>query len=94
MAEDDAVGAELWLARPGAEPVRFAFADALRADAAEVVAELQRRGYAVALLSGDRRADRAAHVAAELGIADWQGGCAPADKMARLEAWPRRGARC
>ena len=52
--EDDAAGAELWLARPGAAPVRFAFADALRPDAAVVVGELQRRGYAVALLSGDR----------------------------------------
>ena len=45
VPEDGSVGAELWLARPGVEPVRFAFADTLRADAAEVVAELQRRGY-------------------------------------------------
>ena len=60
------------------------------ADAAEVVAELQRRGYAVALLSGDRE-PTVRQVAAELGIDDWQAGCTPADKTARLEGWASRG---
>jgi Cu2+-exporting ATPase len=90
VAEDDAVGAELWLARPDAAPVRFAFADRPRADAAAVVAELRRRGYGVALLSGDRP-QTAGRLAAELGIADWQGGCRPADKTARLEALAAAG---
>ena len=46
----------------------------------------------VALLSGDRVATVRA-VAAEVGIADWHGGCAPADKVARLEAWAAEGRR-
>ena len=37
VPEDEAAGAELWLARPGAAPVRFGFGDAPAADAAEVV---------------------------------------------------------
>ena len=85
VPEDDSVEAELWLARPGAEPVRLAFADTLRPDAVEVVAELKRRGYRGGTALG-RPAAAAGHVAAELGIADWQGGCRPADKAARLEA--------
>ena len=49
-----------------------------------MVAELQRRGYGVALLSGDR-APTVRRIAAELGIADWQGGCTPGrqDRPAR-----------
>ena len=90
IAEDETVGAELWLARPHRPPVRFAFADALRADAVAVVAELQHRGYDVALLSGDRP-QTVARVAAELAITDWQAGCRPADKTARLEALAAAG---
>jgi Cu2+-exporting ATPase len=90
VAEDDSVGAEFWLARPGEAPVRFAFADRLREDAGEVVAELQRRGYAVALLSGDRE-PTVRRVADELGIADWHAGCTPAGKTERLEAWAAEG---
>lgn len=39
---DGAPGPEMWLARPGREPVRFLFADAPRPDAASVVSELKR----------------------------------------------------
>ena len=92
VGEDEAAGAELWLDRPGAAPVRFGFGDALRADAAEVVGSLRRQGYSVALLSGDRVPTVRA-VAAELGIAEWHGGCAPDDKVARLEAWAAEGRR-
>ena len=42
-----------WRGR-GSAPLRLAFADRLREDAAAVVGELRRRGFAVALLSGDR----------------------------------------
>ena len=90
IAEDEAVGAELWLARPDRPPVRFAFADALRPDAVAVVAELRRRGFEVALLSGDRP-QTVARIAGELAITDWQGGCRPADKTARLEALAAAG---
>ena len=90
--DDAAAGPELWLARPGLSAVRFAFGDALRVDARDVVQELRRRGYRVALLSGDRVATVRA-VAAEIGIEEWQGGCAPGDKVARLEAWAAEGRR-
>ena len=76
-------GPELFLARPGRAPVRYAFSDRPRPDAAEVVATLKRQGYRIELLSGDR-AGTVAAVAAELGIADWRAACSPADKRDRL----------
>jgi len=85
-------GPELWLSRPGRAPLRFAFKDAPRADAAAVVAWLQRRGLRVELLSGDR-APAVAETAAALGIAAWQAGCRPGDKIARLQALARDGRR-
>lgn len=90
IAEDDRAGAELWLARPGEAPVRFGFADRLREDAAAVVQELRGRGYALALLSGDRE-PTVRQVAKALAIDDWHAGCTPADKTARLEAWAAEG---
>jgi Cu2+-exporting ATPase len=81
---DDQVGPELWLARPGVAPLRFAFQDDLRPDAVEVIAALRRRGLAIELLSGDR-APTVAAVAQALGIADWQAGCTPQGKTARLQ---------
>lgn len=74
---------EMWLARPGAAPLRFAFADRPRADAAGVVALLRERGYAVEILSGDRPAAVAA-VAGAVGIAAWRAAHTPGDKAARL----------
>jgi Cu2+-exporting ATPase len=74
---------ELFLSRPGRPFVRFAFRDALRCDAAEVVAALRRSGLAVELLSGDRPAAAAA-AAAAAGIDAWRAGCTPADKCGRL----------
>jgi Cu2+-exporting ATPase len=81
---DDQAGPELWLARPGVAPLRFAFQDDLRPDAVEVIAALRRRGLAIELLSGDR-APTVAAVAQALGIADWQAGCTPQGKTARLQ---------
>jgi Cu2+-exporting ATPase len=83
---------ELWLVTPDRAPVRFAFDDPLRADAAEVVAALQARGLALELLSGDR-APTVAAVAARLGIARWRAGCTPAAKSARLAELAREGRR-
>jgi Cu2+-exporting ATPase len=83
---------ELWLARPGRTPVRFAFADVPRADAAAVVRALKERGLEVELLSGDR-APVVACVAQALGIDDWRAGFSPADKSARLEELAAAGRR-
>lgn len=91
MAPDTKDGAaELWFTDGDAPPVRFAFADALRADAAQTVAALRRRGIAVELISGDRPAAVAA-AAREAGIEDWTGGAAPADKTARLAVLRAQG---
>lgn len=89
---DGAAAPELWYAQPGTPPVRFAFADRPRADAAATVAGLRRRGLAVRLLSGDRPAAAAA-VAAAVGIDHWSGGCDPAGKVAELEALAGEGHR-
>jgi Cu2+-exporting ATPase len=79
---DDA--AELWFASRGRPPVRFAFADALRIDAAQAVEALKQRGLSVELMSGDRpSAVEAAARAA--GITHWRAGVAPGDKVARLQ---------
>ena len=92
-AADVADGApELWFAIEGAPAVRFVFADALRADAAEVIRALAKRGIAVELLSGDRPV--AAGVAARAaGIEHWRGGVSPADKTARLAELRAQGKR-
>ncbi|MBL8674199.1 MAG: cadmium-translocating P-type ATPase [Rhodospirillales bacterium] len=84
--------AELWLARPGREPVRFAFADPLRPDAAATVAALEARGLRVALLSGDR-APAVARVAAAAGIRDWTAGATPEDKLERIRKLTHAGRR-
>jgi len=85
-AADAADGAaELWFSDGVSKPVRFAFADALRSDARQVIAALQRRGIVVELISGDR--PQAVEAAArEAGIEHWTGAASPADKTARLAA--------
>ena len=85
-------GPELWLARPGCPPMRFAFDDPIRADAAQVIEALRARGLAIELLSGDR-APTVAAVADQLGIESWRAGCTPVDKTARLEALAGAGRR-
>ncbi len=81
-AEGD--GPELWLARPGREPVRFEFLDRARPDAAETVAALKSAGLGVILISGDRQRVVEA-VAEETGINDWHAGEDPAGKCRRLD---------
>ncbi len=86
-ADDDRP--ELWLARTGRPPVRFAFAERLRPDARATVDRLSRAGYDLALLSGDRPAAVAA-VAGELGIATWRGAVTPVEKVEALSRSGRR----
>ena len=87
---DAAVVAARWpdasliaLGLPG-RAVIFAVRQALRPDAAAVVAELA-RDREVEILSGDRE-PAVALTAGELGVARYQSGMKPADKIARLEA--------
>lgn len=91
IAPDDGA-LELWFACGEAAPVRFAFADALRQDAAQTVSALKQRGYDVQMLSGDRAA--AVQLAAKAaGIDDWQAAVTPADKIARVQALRASGKR-
>jgi P-type Cu2+ transporter len=80
---DTDLAPELWLTRPAAPPVRFAFADALRVDAAEVIGRLAARGYRLALLSGDR-APLVESIAKHLHIAEWHAALRPQQKVERL----------
>jgi Cu2+-exporting ATPase len=78
------------LGRPG-RAVVFAVRQALRPDAAAVVAELA-RGRDVEILSGDRE-PAVALAARELGVARYEAGLKPADKIARLQALKEAGRR-
>ena len=75
---------EVWYRRDSQAPVRFRFADRLRSDAGDVVAALRRRGYRLALLSGDRIAV-VERIAREVGIETWQAELKPTDKIAWLD---------
>ncbi|AVM75884.1 heavy metal translocating P-type ATPase metal-binding domain-containing protein [Magnetospirillum gryphiswaldense] len=93
MDDDEAVsGPELWLAGPGRAPLRFGFADRPRDDAAQVLSALRGRGLRIELLSGDR-APTVRQLAERLGIDQWQAGCTPAAKVARLEELKAQGQR-
>ncbi|MBF0250424.1 MAG: cadmium-translocating P-type ATPase [Alphaproteobacteria bacterium] len=82
--------AELWLARPNRDAVRFAFSDQVRVDARETVAALKKRGLRVALLSGDR-APAVEAAARAAGIDDWHAAMKPADKVEHLKTLAAQG---
>ncbi len=85
-----------WLAEqaPNAQLLALlAFGDEPRPDAAQTLAELQRLGLTVSLLSGDRP-EAAAAMASRLGMKDADavhGGLLPADKLSSLHAWRAQG---
>ncbi|MCB1746739.1 MAG: heavy metal translocating P-type ATPase [Gammaproteobacteria bacterium] len=79
----DGGGKEAWLARDGEVIGRLEFADDLRPEAPRVVADLHAAGLACEVLSGDREVVVAA-VANACGIAQWQAGQRPADKLAAV----------
>ena len=83
-------GAELWFTHGDGAPTQLQFEDALRSDAAAVIAALKARGLTIELLSGDRpEAVEAAARAA--GVAAWRGGASPQDKIARLATLKAEG---
>jgi len=77
-------GASLLAVRLGSDAPRLLpISQKLRTDAVETVAALKAQGYALEILSGDRR--EAVSAAAEaLGIGAWQAEVRPGDKIARL----------
>jgi Cu2+-exporting ATPase len=84
------VETELWFGYDGEAPQRLAFADTLRADAAEAVAALKTRGIAVEILSGDVAA-AVARAAAAAGIAQWRAGLTPLQKSAAIDGLKAAG---
>lgn len=70
----------------------FAFAQRLKADAVEVVADLRTQGYRLLILSGDRES-AVTTVAERLGISEWLAEVDPAGKIARLDALKAEGRR-
>jgi Cu2+-exporting ATPase len=91
-AEATATTPALHLARPGAAPVRFDFAETLRPDAQATIAALRAMGLSVELLSGDRDA-AVAHAAEAAGIPTWRAACSPVDKVAAIEVMRAAGKR-
>ncbi|SBW04375.1 Copper-exporting P-type ATPase A (fragment) [uncultured Alphaproteobacteria bacterium] len=71
------------VAADGAPLGAFAMADTPRPETPEAVAALKARGVTPWMLSGDSLA-ATAHVAADLGIADYAGGARPEDKARRV----------
>ncbi len=90
--DEHAVASELWLALDDAAPLRFAFSDPLRGDARMTIEALKARGYAIALLSGDR-APAVAAIADALGVETWQAGATPQGKCVTLHELGEAGRR-
>jgi len=86
---DDALST-LWYRGGDGSITALHFEDQLRADAADVVGRLQRAGFHIELLSGDRPG-AVAHAAVGAGIDAWRAGLDPAAKIARLEALKAAG---
>jgi len=82
--------AAAWLSRNGVAVARFEFEEALREGAAEAVAALRALGVRVTLLSGDTP-ERAAALAARLGLDDAVGGATPEAKLAAMAAAQAEG---
>jgi len=76
--------------RLGSRTAIFRLSQVLRADAPASVDWLRRRGYRVAILSGDNEA-AVGEIARALGVEDAVGGLKPAQKVARLAALAQQG---
>ena len=87
-------GGELWLLLASEARILgwILLRDSLRPDAAEAVADLQKQGLQVELLSGDRPV-AVASLASQLGISHWQGGISPEDKLAHIQKLQAAGQR-
>ena len=70
----------------------FDLSEDLRPEATAVMKALQQAGVGVQLLSGDR-APAVARLAAQAGIAHWQGDCSPQDKLDALRRLEQQGHR-
>lgn len=77
----------------GRHAATFLLADRIREEAAETLQRLRRLGiHDFVMLTGDR-AEVAQHIAASIGITDFQAECLPQDKVARIRALKQQGRR-
>jgi len=89
--EDVPPGATVvWLSDETQVLAAFILADTLRPQAAEMIAQLRKRGLRVSILSGDA-AEAVAHHARVLGVDDWQGNLGPDQKLAALQKLQQDG---
>lgn len=80
-----AEGPEMWLSRPGQNPIRFAFIERPRSDAALTIQRLKSLGLTIKLISGDHP-EPVQRIAQTLGIEDWRANCGPVEKVSLIEA--------
>ncbi|MEO0412989.1 MAG: heavy metal translocating P-type ATPase [Pseudomonadota bacterium] len=88
----DQTTSELTLALPDGQHTHIGFVDTPREDAKEIIGWLHAQGKRVILLSGDHPSV-AQRTASALAIAEWHGGCQPADKVDVLNALSAKGER-
>ncbi|MGL6045576.1 MAG: HAD-IC family P-type ATPase, partial [Vogesella sp.] len=81
---------EMWLCRDGETQALLLVADALRPDAQAAVAQLQRMGIQLTVLSGDQQAV-VGRTAAQVGISEALGGLLPDDKLAHIRRLAQQG---
>lgn len=86
---EDSGHAEVWVAASRLLGVIY-LRDRIRPAAARVISWLKRRGYSVALISGDRNAV-ARTVASEVGIADVHADLKPDEKLEWIRRWQSEG---
>ncbi len=80
----------IYIAKNGQTAGFIALSDTLRADAAEMVRQLQTAGVKSTLLTGDHP-QAARHIARAAGIADVHADCLPEDKLRAIDALQREG---
>jgi Cu2+-exporting ATPase len=85
-------GERVWFGDTRGALACFEFDEALKPDAATTLDALRRDGLKIALLSGDAP-ERVRAMAAQLQLADAQGGATPERKLARVAAAQRAGHR-
>lgn len=85
-----AVGRDVFLGDGSQLWARFTLAETLRPDAKATLAELQARGLAVAIASGDDP-HNVKKLAESLDVSEWHGGMTPAKKLELIEDYRRRG---
>ncbi|MFI4933597.1 MAG: heavy metal translocating P-type ATPase [Caulobacterales bacterium] len=92
VGADGACGSQtqLWFRLDGQAPLRFAFVDPPREDAARAISLLRARGLEVEVLSGDA-AGPVQQAAQASGLARWRSGLTPLDKVAIIDGLKRAG---